>query len=375
MTKIKLLVIFGTRPEAIKLAPLVLAARGDERFESRVCSTGQHDGLLGPVLDFFGISVDFELSVMRDGQSLAGLSSAVLLQLTPVFEAFDSDYVVVQGDTTTCFVAALAAFYHQKRVVHVEAGLRSLDRYSPFPEEMNRVLTSRISELHFAPTEMAREALAFEGITEGVFVVGNTGIDALLMARDRVCENLELYRGLFSGIDFSQRVILLTMHRRENLGSPIASVCDAVFDLLHRYPDIELVFPVHPNPDVRAQVFERLSGVSRVHLLDPLGYPEFVFLMDAACLILTDSGGIQEEAPALGTPVLVLRDVTERVEVVDVGAAEVVGTSQEKVVESVSRLLDSSELLAGMRVEGSPYGDGSSSGRILECLCNSGGMG
>jgi len=363
----RVLFVFGTRPEAIKLAPLIHILRQQSSFEVRVCSTAQHREMSDQVVRFFGISLDYDLDLMRPDQSLFQLTARLFGALEGVIQESDPDMVIVQGDTTTALVAAMAGFYAQKRVVHVEAGLRSQDKFSPFPEEINRRLISHIADCHFVPTAQARQNLAAEGIREHVWVVGNTVIDALLLASSLVEHDDKLYQK-FQDIDFQKRVLLVTAHRRENLGEPLEEICLALRDLIEQFDDVEIAFPVHPNPRVKATVFRILRGMPRVHLLPPLAYPEFVWLMKRAYLIMTDSGGVQEEAPSLGKPVLVLREVTERVEGIEAGVARLVGTSRERIVAEAQRLLEDSSFYAQMAKTRNPYGDGRSCVKIKRFL-------
>lgn len=365
----RVLVICGTRPEAIKLAPVIqaLRRRGDD-FHVSLCVTGQHRELLDPVLRFFSLTPDFDLNVMRPNQGLGDLTATVLQGLTAVIEQSAPDLVVVQGDTTTAFVGALAAFYAKRQVAHVEAGLRTHDRFSPFPEEMNRALVGRLADYHFAPTERARAALAAEGITRGVHVTGNTVTDALLQARALVdgpmAQRFEREFELTPG----RRLVLVTGHRRENFGEPFERMCRAIRTIADRNPDVEVLFPMHLNPHVRAAVDRVLRGAARVRLVEPVDYPRMVFLLSRSALVLTDSGGIQEEAPSLGKPVLVMREVTERPEGVEAGCALLVGTDEERIVEATTRLLTDTAAYERMARAQNPYGDGQAAERIARVL-------
>ncbi len=365
--KKKVFVVFGTRPEAIKMAPVIKELqKQEEYFSLRVLVTAQHREMLDQVLNLFRIKVDYDLDVMEAGQSLSGLASRVLSRRTPVFQRERPDLVLVQGDTSTTFLASLAAFYCRIPVGHVEAGLRTYQRYSPFPEEMNRRLTAALADYHFAPTPAAGENLRAERIPPAsILVTGNTGIDALLSVVSR--PDLELPAALNS-IPPGKKALLVTTHRRENLGRPLRQVYEALKQLLAEFPDLWLVFSVHRNPQVRAAVAEALGGLPRVLLLDPLDYAPFVAVMRRAYLILTDSGGIQEEAPVLGKPVLVLRETTERPEAVAAGTARLVGTDEEKICAEVRRLLLDEEAYRKMGEAVNPFGDGRAAERIVGFL-------
>jgi len=367
VSKIKILSIFGTRPEAIKMAPLVLELKKSKWFSSRVAVTGQHREMLDQVLDQFQITPDYDLDIMRQGQTLFDTTIRVLQGLEDVLGRERPQMVLVHGDTTTTFAAALAAFYYRIPVGHVEAGLRSFSRYFPFPEEINRCLTGVLADVHFAPTKDARENLLREGIDpQHIFVTGNTAIDALFMT---VRPDYEFMEPALKELDFAQqRVIVVETHRRENWGAPMAAICEGIRSIVRKHQDIIVVFPVHPNPAVKSVVYRHLQGETRVLLLSPLAYSDFANLMSRAYLILSDSGGVQEEAPSLGKPVLVLRDVTERPEAVAAGTVAVIGTTKEAVVSALDRLLleqDSYEAMARAR---NPYGDGQASRRIAAGL-------
>ena len=358
----RLMIILGTRPEAVKLAPVILEARrAADRFELMVVTTGQHRQMLDQVLGLFGIRPDVDLDIMSHDQDLRYVTTQALNGLYGVMRDHRPDCVVVQGDTTTAFAGALAAFYHQLPVAHVEAGLRSHDRYQPFPEEVNRRLITHIAEYHFAPTESAKCNLLAEGIgKDRIWVTGNTGIDALLSALGR-------YRDERARCQ-TGRTLLVTAHRRENHGDPMRRICQAVRRLLAMFPDLRVVFPVHLSPRVREIVFPLLSGHPRVDLRDPLDYRDFVLAMDDAYLILTDSGGVQEEAPSLHKPVLVLREKTERSEAIEAGAAYLVGTDEDTIVNETALLLQDGERYERAASTINPYGDGRASARILEVL-------
>jgi UDP-N-acetylglucosamine 2-epimerase (non-hydrolysing) len=375
----KIAVIFGTRPEAIKLAPVILALRGDPRFQCRVCITAQHREMLDQVLDVFQIVPDTDLNLMRPNQTLSSLTASAITALDEYLVAEKPDLILVQGDTTTVFVASLAAFYHHIPVGHVEAGLRTGNREAPWPEEANRVLTTDLATLHFVPTALSRENLLREGIpSEPIYVTGNTVIDALFFTVKKVhSAELEI-PGLNSEImDLSSRqpLVLITGHRRESFGDKLRSICRAVADLAASFPHVQFVYPVHLNPNVRAAVSDILidgtTGVTRrsnIHLIEPMAYLPFVALMERATLILTDSGGIQEEAPSLGKPVLVTRDTTERPEALSAGTAKLVGANRERIVTEVTRLLTDSSYYGAMSHAHNPYGDGKATERILEAI-------
>jgi len=369
----KILFIFGTRPEAIKLSPLILELRRFPKlFDVRVCVTAQHREMLDQVLRFFEINPDQDMDIMKKGQTLFDITAKSLLGLKGVVQSVAPDWVIVQGDTTTVFAASLAAFYLKIRVAHVEAGLRSFRKDSPFPEEMNRVMTTHLADLHFCPTENAKANLLREGIqTENIEVVGNTVIDALLYGVNKVkghtADSFGKAFAAIDGRDFSKKIILVTGHRRENFGKPFEDICSALKELASR-DNVAIIYPVHLNPNVRKPVFDILKGTDNVHLIEPLDYPAFIWLMEKSYLILTDSGGVQEEAPSLGKPVLVMREVTERTEGVDAGTAKLVGTDAKTIAREASMLLDDSEMYAAMARRKNPYGDGSSARRIREVL-------
>lgn len=362
--KLKVMTIFGTRPEAIKMAPLVKELEKEEELESIVAVTAQHREMLDQVLELFAINPDYDLDIMKAGQSLTEISVRVLEGLEKVLKEVQADLVLVHGDTSTTFLAALAAFYQQIKIGHVEAGLRTYNKYSPFPEEMNRQLAGVLADLHFAPTAAARENLLKENIPAGrIYVTGNTVIDALLQT---VREDYRFNDDILDGIDFAGRkVILLTAHRRENLGQPMEEIFKAVRRLVEENPELELVFPVHLNPAVRQVATAVLGNMDRVHLIEPLDYEPFVNLMARCYLVLTDSGGIQEEAPGLGKPVLVLRNTTERPEAIAAGTVRLVGTDAEKIYQAATELIRDEEEYARMANAVNPYGDGQAARRIV----------
>lgn len=365
--KIKILSVFGTRPEAIKMVAVVRELqRCGDLIESRVAVTAQHREMLDQVLRVFAIEPDYDLDLMKPGQDLFDVTGAVLAGLKQVLAQERPDLLLVQGDTTTTFAGALAAFYFQIPIGHVEAGLRTYEKYAPWPEEINRVLTTHLADIHFAPTGQARGALLKEGVApERVFVTGNSVIDALHLAMQHP---YRLEPDLERAFTDNKRVILLTTHRRENLGSPLQEIYLALRDLLSNYPDLAVIFPVHKNPKVRQEVAQVLQGVERVYLTEPLDYLPLINVMKRAHLVLTDSGGIQEEAPALGKPVLVLREVTERPEAVAFGTARLVGANRRRVAEEVGLLLDSEDAYAGMATAVNPYGDGHAAPRIVQAV-------
>lgn len=368
----KISVIFGTRPEAIKLCPVVLALKNDSFFNCKVCVTGQHREMLQQVLDVFGVTPDIDLALMRPNQTLGGLTSRAIAAIDQYLTDEKPDIVMVQGDTTTVFAATLAAFYHHIPVAHVEAGLRTWNMESPWPEEANRVLTTRLARWHFCPTENNKANLLKEGVSESnVFVTGNTVIDALLKAREMVRGAPPFITELPSGLMAStERMVLITGHRRENFGEGFENICNAIRNLSERFPEVHFVYPVHLNPNVHEPV-DRILGhqcKKNVHLILPQGYLPFVALMERSCLILTDSGGVQEEAPSLGKPVLVMRDTTERPEAVAAGTVKIVGTSCAAIENETATLLTDAGKYRHMATATNPYGDGKAVNRIVSAL-------
>lgn len=370
----KVLTIFGTRPEAIKMAPLVHALAKDNAFDSRVCVTAQHREMLDQVLQLFAIKPDYDLNIMQPGQGLTEITCRILTGLKPVLEEFKPDVVLVHGDTTTTLSASLAAFYQQIPIGHVEAGLRTGDLLSPWPEEGNRCLTGHLANWHFAPTETSRSNLLREGISDsGIVVTGNTVIDALLWVRDLIAyspERVAHFADNFSFIDPEKKLILVTGHRRESFGGGFERICNALAQIARQHPEAQILYPMHMNPQVREPVQRILQGIDNVVLIEPQDYLPFIYLMDRAYLILTDSGGVQEEAPSLGKPVLVMRDTTERPEAVDAGTVKLVGTDTATIVREVSTLLSDSEAYHTMSRAHNPYGDGHACSRILAALKN-----
>lgn len=375
----RVLTVFGTRPEAIKMAPLVKELAKSTQLESKVAVTAQHREMLDQVLELFEITPDYDLDIMKQGQDLYDVTAKVLLGMRDVLNDFKPDVVLVHGDTTTTLAVSLAAFYQKIKVGHVEAGLRTFNLYSPWPEEANRQLTDVVADYYFAPTEESADNLRKEGRPESrILVTGNTVIDALLTVVDKV-RSSDLERSLVNqiiadagySIHPERKVILITGHRRENFGSGFENMCQAMRTLAEKYPDADLVYPVHLNPNVRKPVNEILNDINNVYLIEPLQYEPFVYLMDQSHIILTDSGGIQEEAPSLGKPVLVMRDTTERPEAVKAGTVKLVGSDFDKIVQECSALMENESLYASMSKAHNPYGDGQSCARIVEFLENS----
>ena len=368
----KILTVFGTRPEAIKMAPLVHALAADDRFDAKVCVTAQHREMLDQVLELFEIEPDFDLNIMKAGQTLNDVTTSILVGLKPVLEDFRPDVVLVHGDTATTFAASLAAYYQQIKVGHVEAGLRTGNIYSPWPEEANRKLTSAITNYHFAPTGGSKENLLIEGISESeITVTGNTVIDALFWVRDKLDKDDSLSNELSSRFDYldsDKKLILVTGHRRESFGGGFERICEALRQIATNNLDAQVLYPVHLNPNVQDPVNRLLKGLDNVFLIEPQQYLPFCYLMDRATVILTDSGGIQEEAPSLGKPVLVMRETTERPEAVDAGTVRLVGTDVDLIVSQVELLLTNSVEYQKMSKAHNPYGDGLACGRILEFL-------
>ncbi|RGP03301.1 UDP-N-acetylglucosamine 2-epimerase (non-hydrolyzing) [Bacteroides thetaiotaomicron] len=374
----KILLVFGTRPEAIKMAPLVKALQKDtEHFETRVCVTAQHRQMLDQVLEVFGITPEYDLNIMAPNQDLYDITAKVLLGLREVLKDFRPDTVLVHGDTTTSMAASLAAFYMQIPVGHVEAGLRTYNMLSPWPEEMNRQVTDRICTYYFAPTEQSRANLLQENIdAKKIFITGNTVIDALLMAVDIISTTAGVKEKMAKELQEKgytvgdREYILVTGHRRENFGDGFLHICKAIKELAALHPEMDIVYPVHLNPNVQKPVYELLSGLSNVYLISPLDYLPFIYAMQHSTLLLTDSGGVQEEAPSLGKPVLVMRDTTERPEAVEAGTVKLVGTDAEAIVSNVTALLQDKEMYKRMSETHNPYGDGQACERIIAALDN-----
>ncbi|MFC0428842.1 non-hydrolyzing UDP-N-acetylglucosamine 2-epimerase [Chryseobacterium scophthalmum] len=369
--KNKHLIIFGTRPEAIKMAPLVKEfQKYSDLFETKVCVTAQHREMLDQVLNFFEITPDYDLNLMRPNQNLYTLTSDIITELKPVLEDFQPDFVYVHGDTTTTMAASIAGFYSGAKICHIEAGLRTHDKRSPFPEEINRQVAGRIADYHFAPTQQSKENLLKENVDqESVIVTGNTVIDALLDSSNKVkvLENPEINL-LKSITDVNKKIILVTGHRRENHGQGFINICEALKEIAQSNKDVQIIYPVHLNPNVKKPVYEILSRVDNIKLIDPLAYPAFVWLMNKSYMIITDSGGVQEEAPSLGKPVLVMRDTTERPEAVEAGTVILVGTDKEKIIRETNSLLNNAERYENMSALHNPYGDGKACERIVNFI-------
>ena len=367
----KILTVFGTRPEAIKMAPVVKALATDTAFDAKVCVTAQHRQMLDQVLDLFAIKPDFDLDLMKPGQDLSDITSNVLLNMRDVYRQWTPDIILVHGDTTTTLAASLSAYYAKVKVGHVEAGLRTHNKYAPWPEEINRRITGALTDIHFAPTPKARQNLLDEGIADStIHITGNTVIDALLDVVQRLRDDAALrkqFEARFNFIDPAKRLILVTGHRRENFGAGFEAICKGLAEIAGRN-DVQIVYPVHLNPNVQEPVKRILANAPNVILLDPLDYLPFVYLMDRSTLLITDSGGVQEEAPSLGKPVLVMRDTTERPEALDAGTVKLVGTDQAKIVDEANRLLDDPAAYEAMSRAHNPYGDGLAASRICEIL-------
>lgn len=370
--KIKILSVFGTRPEAIKMAPLVLALGADARFDAKVCVTGQHREMLDQVLDLFSIRPDFDLNIMKPRQDLTDVTTAILQGMKDVFAKYKPDMVLVHGDTATTLATSLAAYYQQIPVAHVEAGLRTGNLFSPWPEEANRKLTAVLATMHFAPTELSSQNLQREGVAaDRIVVTGNTVIDALLQVVHKIQQDTARQQGFehqFAFLKKDRRIVLVTGHRRESFGEGFERICLALVRTARDFPDVDIVYPVHLNPNVREPVHRLLDGIANIRLIEPLDYLPFVYLMNRAYIILTDSGGIQEEAPSLGKPVLVMRDITERPEAVEAGTVRLVGTDVDSITKNLSELLSEPSAYQRMSFAHNPYGDGNACARILEAL-------
>ncbi|ARN72545.1 UDP-N-acetylglucosamine 2-epimerase (non-hydrolyzing) [Nonlabens tegetincola] len=368
---VKCLVVFGTRPEAIKMAPLVKEMQRTESVSCKVCVTAQHREMLDQVLEFFEINPDYDLNLMKPNQNLYGLTADIIRELKSVLEDFNPDFVFVHGDTTTTMATSIASFYNQSRVCHVEAGLRTFNKWSPFPEEMNRQIAGRISDLHFAPTQTSANNLLSENVDSSkIIITGNTVIDALIGSVEKVNEKpSELIQQLDEKLN-GRDLILVTGHRRENHGQGFNNICEALKNIALAKPEIEIVYPVHLNPKVQEPVNRILSDVSNITLIDPLAYQDFIWMMNRSKIIITDSGGVQEEAPSLGKPVLVMRDTTERPEAVEAGTVILVGTDPELIYKEAIDLLDNEERFNKMSALHNPYGDGKACKRIVETILN-----
>lgn len=371
--KKKILLVFGTRPEAIKLAPIYFELKKYPKlFDVKICLTSQHKEMLYQVMIFFDLKSDFDLKIMKKNQTLFEITARILVRLKKVLDIYCPEIIIVQGDTTTAFVGALAGFYKKIKIVHIEAGLRSHDKYSPFPEEINRISISQLADYNFVPTAKSLSNLKTEGITDNIWRVGNSVIDSLFLALAKIKNNkLEnIFIEKFKNVDFSKKIILVTGHRRENFGKPLENICHALKYLAKNREDIEIIYPVHLNPNVIGPVSNILEKQKNIHLIKPLDYPEFVWLMNKSYLIITDSGGVQEEAPALGKPVLVTREVTERQEGIEAGTAKLVGNNKDAIIKETLRLLNDSKYYLKIAKVVNPYGDGRTSQRVVEILKN-----
>ncbi len=370
--KKKNLIVFGTRPEAIKMAPLVKEFLKNDSFETKVCVTAQHRKMLDQVLKFFEITPDFDMNLMKPNQNLYNLTSEIIIGLKPILEEFKPDYVFVHGDTTTAMASSIAAFYAGAKICHIEAGLRTFDKRSPFPEEVNRSIVGRISDYHFSPTQTSKQNLLNENISkENILVTGNTVIDALQFSTHKVTSNdfqevdIENIKTI---IDPSKRVVLVTGHRRENHGQGFINICSALKRIVLENQDVQIIYPVHLNPNVQNTVYELLANTENIHLISPLSYPAFVWLMNLSYFIITDSGGIQEEAPSLGKPVLIMRETTERPEAVEAGTVILVGTDENKIVNESNKLVRDKEVYTKMSLLHNPYGDGKACEKIVKFI-------
>lgn len=369
---IKVLTVFGTRPEAIKMAPLVTQLIADDRFNPKVCVTGQHREMLDQVLELFEITPDYDLNIMKSGQTLPEITSKILVELTPIIKSFQPELILVHGDTATTFAASLAAYYEQVPVAHVEAGLRTGDIYSPWPEEANRKLTGTLARLHFAPTNSSKQNLLNEGYPEeNIIVTGNTVIDALFHIQKLLESNEQLKSSLkeqFSFLEHDKKIILVTGHRRESFGDGFENICKALASIARDYPHAQIVYPVHLNPNVQEPVNRILKNIDNIYLIEPQQYLPFTYLMGKAHIILTDSGGIQEEAPSLGKPVLVMRNTTERPEAIDAGTVKLIGTDKDRIVKEIKLLMDDNSEYKKMSQAHNPYGDGMAVKRIVDVI-------
>lgn len=363
----KILFIFGTRPEALKLLPLIFEFKNTKNlFDVKICITSQHREMLWQMLDFFNIIPDYNLELMQTDQTLFDITSFGIKKIENVLNIENPDLIIVQGDTTSTFIGALAGYYKQIPVAHLEAGLRSYNKYSPFPEEINRKMVSTIADIHFPPTELAGKFLEKEGYKENIYIVGNTIIDSLFLTLQMISEKEIINK--FKNINFQRKTILVTGHRRESFGKPFENICNAIANIAVAYPEINIIYPVHLNPNVQKPVYSILGDLENVFLIEPQNYPEFVWLMNKSYFILTDSGGVQEEAPSLGKPVLVMRQVTERTEGILAGTAKLIGTEFNSIISNVRLLLDDQEEYLRMSQAVNPYGDGKSSIRIVEII-------
>ncbi len=365
----KLLFIFGTRPEAIKLAPLILEFKKEKQFKVKVCVTAQHREMLDDVLSFFKIKPDYDLNIMKKNQTLFNITANTVSKLESVLNKVTPDIIFVQGDTTTAFTGALAGFYKKVKIAHIEAGLRSYNKYSPFPEEINRILVGHIADYHFSPTKHAVKSLKKEGIKRNIYNVGNTVIDALFSGLDLIKKDNKKYKEFFHFLDFNKKIILVTGHRRESFGKGFENICQALKKIALKFKDsIEIVYPLHLNPNVQKPVNKILSKIKNIYLIRPLNYPYLIYLMNQSNMVLTDSGGIQEEAPSLGKPALVMRDVTERIEGIRAGTAKLVGTDKNKIIQETIKILTNEKAYHKMAKAVNPYGDGKTSKRIKDII-------
>ncbi len=369
MFPFSILFVFGTRPEAIKLAPVIKEFKNDKKFKVTVCITAQHREMLDEVLCFFNIKPDYDLNIMKKNQTLSNITSNVLTGLDSVLKTVNPDTIFIQGDTTTAFAGALAGFYHKVKIVHIEAGLRSYNKYSPFPEEINRVLTGHIADIHFAPTKQSVQNLKKENIKQQVFNVGNTVIDALHFGLKLIKQNKDKYRNHFDFLDFNKKIILVTGHRRENFGKDFENIYKALKEIaLNHKNTVEIVYPVHLNPNIQKPVKKILGKIENVYLIKPLEYSYLLYLMDRSYMVLTDSGGLQEEAPFLGKPVLVMRNVTERIEGIKNGSAKLVGTDKRRIIQEAEKLLTDDKIYEKMTKTTNLYGDGKAAKRIKSII-------
>lgn len=365
------LFIYGTRPEAIKLAPLIKQFQKDSsNFKTVICVTAQHRELLDQVLNFFDIKSDYDLNLMKNNQTLFDItSSEALKKMEKIINECTPDIIIVQGDTTTAFLGSLAGFYKKIKIAHVEAGLRSYEKYSPFPEEMNRKLIDHITDYFFAPTEKTKLNLSKEGINDNVWVVGNTVIDSLLLGLNIIKKiGDKQFYNYYKYINFSKKIILVTTHRRENFGIPFNNIASAIRQLAEKFNNIEIIYPIHPNPNAKEPISNLLKGINNIHLVKPLDYPHFIWIMEKSYIILTDSGGIQEEAPSLGKPVFVLRNITERTEGIKAGTAKLIGTNKDEIIAVVSNYLTNTQKYQKMATAINPYGDGKTCERIIRII-------
>jgi UDP-N-acetylglucosamine 2-epimerase (non-hydrolysing) len=372
----KVLIVFGTRPEAIKMAPVVQEfKKSQNKFKIKICVTAQHREMLDQVLDFFEIIPDYDLNIMKPNQTLFEITSNILLKTKPILEEFEPDIVLVHGDTTTTLAISLSCYYKKIKVGHIEAGLRTGDIFSPWPEEINRKLTTSLAYYHFAPTKISKENLEKENVTKNIFVTGNTVIDALLLTIKKINNDKKLQFELEQKItkkgytlNLNRKVILVTGHRRENFGQGFLNICEALNEIANKNPSFDIVYPVHLNPNVQSPVYKLLKNTKNIYLINPLDYPTFVFLMSRSYLIITDSGGVQEEAPSLGKPVLVLRNTTERPEALKAGTVKLVGTDKKNIILETQNLIDNNDLYKKMSLAHNPYGNGNSCKSIIDAL-------